>query len=66
MPNYIITKISNQVEIESTMKINADSLQEAQAQAEQMVQDYNNLGNGHSTGWVVKSVIEAILPPPES
>jgi len=66
MPNYIITKISNQVEIESTMKINADSLQEAQAQAEQMVQDYNNLGNGHSTGWVVKSVIEAISPPPES
>jgi hypothetical protein len=66
MPNYIITKISNQVEIESTMKIKADSLQEAQAQAEQMVQDYNNLGNGHSTVWVVKSVIEAMSPPPES
>ena len=66
MPNYIITKISNQVEIESAMNIKADSLQEAQAQAEQMVQDYNNLGNGHSTGWVVKSVIEAISPPPES
>jgi hypothetical protein len=66
MPTYIITKISNQVEIESTMKIKADSLQDAQAQAEQLVQDYNSLGNGHSTGWVVKSVIEAISPPPES
>ena len=66
MPNYIITSFSDQVGIESTMKIKADSLQDAQSQADQLVQDYNNLGNGHSTGWVVKSVIEAISPPPES
>lgn len=65
MPTYIITKTSDQVEIESVITIKADSLESAQEQAEKMVEEYNNLGNDHATNWVVKSVIEKIGPPAE-
>jgi hypothetical protein len=66
MPKYIITKASNQVEIESVIAINATSLAEAEKKAKEIVAEYNGLGHDHATGWVVKSVVEAVAPPPES
>jgi hypothetical protein len=63
MPIYIITLASNQVEIPAKIKILAKSVEEAQEVGNQLVQEYNNLGNDHSTGWAVDSIIETTSPP---
>ena len=65
MFKYVITAVSDQVEIDNVMSIKASSDEEAQTIAQTMVDEYNALENEHATGWTVKSVVKAILPPDE-
>jgi hypothetical protein len=66
MFKYIITTSSDQVEIDNVMSIKASSDEEAQTMAQAIVDEYNSLENGHSTGWTLKSVVKGILPPEEN
>jgi hypothetical protein len=57
MPKYKVIKTSNSINIESAIVIEADTLEQAQVRAQEFVEEYNNLGNGHEDNWVLKSVI---------
>jgi hypothetical protein len=71
MPKYKVIKTSESVDVESTTIIEADTLEQAQARAQEFVDEYNNLGNEHVDNWVLDSVIEIVNiappsdPPPE-
>ena len=66
MPKYKVIKTSDSVDIESTIIIQADTLAEAQVDAQNFVDEYNNLGNGHADNWVLKSVTEIVNTTPPS
>lgn len=66
MFKYIITAVSDQVEIDNIITIKASSDSEARTIAQGMVDEYNNLENEHATGWTIKSVVKALLPPTEN
>ena len=66
MPKYKVIKTSDSVDIESTTIIQADTLAEAQVNAQNFVDEYNNLGNGHADNWVLKSVTEIANTAPPS
>jgi hypothetical protein len=66
MFKYIITAVSNQVEIDNVMSITASSDEEASIMAQTIVDEYNMLENEHATGWTIKSVVKAVLPPDEN
>lgn len=65
MPKYKVIKTSS-LNIDSLIIIEADTLQEAQVKAQEFVEEYNNLGNGHENNWVLKSVTEIIDTAPPS
>ena len=66
MLKYKVIKTSDSVDIESTIVIEADTLEQAQVQAQEFVEEYNNLGNGHANNWVLKSVTEIANTAPPS
>jgi len=66
MPKYKVIKTSDSVDIESTIVIEADTLGEARVRAQEFVDEYNNLGNGHADNWVLTSVTEIVDTAPPS
>ena len=66
MPKYKMIKTSDSVDIESTTIIQADTLGEARVRAQEFVDEYNNLGNGHADNWVLASVTEIVDTAPPS
>ena len=65
MPKYKVIKTSDLVDVEYSIIIQADTLEEAQINAQNFVDEYNELGNGHVDNWVLKSVTAIIdIAPP--
>jgi hypothetical protein len=65
MPKYKVIK-TNPAGVESSIIIETELLSEAQTIAQEFVNEYNNLGNDHSTDWILKSVTELISVAPPS
>jgi hypothetical protein len=61
MTTYNITVTLDQ--LDHIEKITAHNEAEAHTLAHQIVDNFNNLGHDHSTGWTLKSVVAAVAPP---
>jgi hypothetical protein len=65
MSIYKLTATSKVNSVNLTNNIEANSYNEAYEKALAFVNEYNNLGNGHTSNWVLQSVTQLASPAPE-